>query len=55
MRLARDKNRQRIAFVDYADDQSAQYAMNSVRGFKFGQSPKGITVRFSENTKNNAP
>lgn len=53
VRLARDKNRQRIAFVDYQDERSAQYAMESVKGFRFGNSPKGITVRFSENTKNN--
>ena len=53
VRLARDKNRQRIAFVDYQDERSAQYAMESVKGFRFGNSAKGITVRFSENTKNN--
>ena len=35
VRLARDKNRQRIAFVDYADGQCAEYAMNSARGFRF--------------------
>lgn len=53
VRLARDKNRQRIAFVDYQDDNSAQYAMNSLKGFRFNNTNKGITVRFSENTKNN--
>lgn len=55
VRLARDKNRQRIAFVDYDQDSAATYAMNSTRGFRFQNSTKGITVRFSENTKNNAP
>lgn len=29
--------------------------MSSLRGFRFNNSNKGITVRFSENTKNNAP
>ena len=29
--------------------------MSSVRGFKFGHATKGITVRFSENTKSNTP
>jgi RNA recognition motif-containing protein len=55
VRLARDKNRQRIAFVDYENQESAQYAMNSLKGFRFHNTTKGITVRFSENTKNNAP
>jgi RNA recognition motif-containing protein len=55
VRLARDKNRQRIAFVDYENEASALYAMNSLKGFRFHNTTKGITVRFSENTKNNAP
>jgi len=29
--------------------------MNSLKGFRFHNTTKGITVRFSENTKNNAP
>jgi RNA recognition motif-containing protein len=53
VRLARDKNRQRIAFVDYEHEGAATYAMNSTRGFRFSNSTKGITVRFSENTKGN--
>ena len=55
VRLARDKNRQRIAFVDYDNDANANYAMNSLRGYRFLNTTKGITVRFSENTKNNTP
>ena len=55
VRLARDKNRQRIAFVDYENQKSAEYAMQSTLGYKFGNASKGITVRFSENTKNNTP
>ena len=55
VRLARDKNRQRIAFVDYENEASALYAMTSLKGFRFHNTTKGITVRFSENTKNNAP
>lgn len=54
VRLARDKNRQRIAFVDYECEADAAYAMNSLKGFRFHGTTKGITVRFSENTKNSA-
>ena len=55
VRIARDKNRQRIAFVDYQNQKTAEYAMNCTLGYKFGNANKGITVRFSENTKNNTP
>ena len=35
--------RQRIAFVDYADDSSASFAMNSTRGLRLSGSTKGIS------------
>lgn len=43
VRLARDKNRQRIAFVDYEEQQEAEFAMRSTLGYRFANSSKGIS------------
>jgi len=51
LRLAKDKNKQKIAFVDYDSEDYAKYAMNSTKGFRFAASTRGITVRFSERTR----
>ncbi len=43
VRLAKDKNRQRIAFVDYDTPQAAEYAMSSTIGYRLANSNKGIS------------
>lgn len=43
VRVARDKNKQRIAFVDYDTEQKAKFAMNSTRGYRFPSATKGIS------------
>ena len=43
VRLAKDKNRQRIAFVDYDTPQAAEYAMSSTIGYRLSNSNKGIS------------
>jgi len=46
------ERRQKIAFVDYTSEESAKTAMSSTRQFRFPGSSKGITVRYSDNSKN---
>jgi len=43
VRLAKDKNRQRIAFVDYDSPQAAEYAMSSTVGYRLSNANKGIS------------
>ena len=43
VRLAKDKNRQRIAFVDYDRPQAAEYAMSSTIGYRLSNANKGIS------------
>ena len=43
VRLAKDKNRQRIAFVDYDTPMAAEYAMSSTIGYRLSNSNKGIS------------
>ena len=43
VRLAKDKNRQRIAFVDYNTPAAAEYAMSSTIGYRLPNSSKGIS------------
>jgi RNA recognition motif-containing protein len=52
VRIARDRNKQKIAFVDYTEEDKAKIAMNSTKSFRFPGSQKGITVRYSDNSKN---
>ena len=58
-------NRQKIAFVDFREEEMARLAMNNTRGFRFPNSSKGLSklvnfgllivfftaVRFSDNSK----
>ena len=46
VRLAKDKNRQRIAFVDYDTPQAAEYAMSSTIGYRPAHSNKGISKSY---------
>ena len=44
VRLAKDKNRQRIAFVDYDTPGAAEYAMQATIGYRIStNSSKGIS------------
>jgi hypothetical protein len=52
VRIARDRNKQKIAFVDYTEEEKAKIAMASTKSFRFPGSQKGITVRYSDNSKN---
>lgn len=52
--FARDKNRQKIAFIDYTDEQSAQRALNEMSGFRFPGdkiNTKGLVIWISDNSK----
>ena len=51
VRIAKDRNRQKIAFVDFKSEESAKIAMDSTRGFRFPNSTRGINVRYSDNSK----
>ncbi|CDW87591.1 rna-binding protein [Stylonychia lemnae] len=51
VRLAKDKNGQKIAFVDYQDNDQAKKAQNSCSGFRYTGASKGLCVRFSEHNK----
>jgi len=43
VRIAKDRNRQKIAFIDYTGEEQAKIAMNSTRGFRFPSSTRGIS------------
>ena len=43
VRIARDRNKQKIAFIDYKEEEHAKVAMNSTRGFRLPNCSKGIS------------
>ena len=49
MRIARDRNKQKIAFIDYKSEEDAKIAMNLTRGFRLPNTNKGISKYSSSN------
>tara|TARA_B110001450_G_C17207774_1_gene314137 strand:- start:217 stop:390 length:174 start_codon:yes stop_codon:yes gene_type:complete len=43
VRIARDRNKQKIAFIDYKAEEQAKIAMNLTRGFRLPNTNKGIS------------
>jgi hypothetical protein len=43
--------RQRIAFVDYKDLDSASFAQSSCQGYRFMGANRGLNVRISDNNR----
>ena len=41
----------RIAFIDFEDEKNANFAKETLQGFKFTNEDKGIIIKFSENSR----
>jgi len=50
-RLRRDRNSNRVGFVDFADHESAANALERLQGFKFGLREEGINIQFTHDSR----
>ena len=44
-------DRVKIAFIDFEDEKNANFAKETLQGFKFTEEDKGIIIKFSENAR----
>ena len=49
IKLMPDKSK--IAFIDFEDEKNANFAKETLQGFKFTEEDKGIIIKFSENAR----
>ena len=44
-------DKSKIAFIDFENEKNANFAKESLQGFKFTNEDKGIIIKFSENAR----
>ena len=44
-------DRVKIAFIDFEDEKNANFAKETLQGFKFTKEDKGLIIKFSENSR----
>ena len=49
IKIMSDKSK--IAFIDFQDEKNANFAKETLQGFKFTEEDKGIIIKFSENAR----